>query len=798
MAEAGFLDPSDAPTEAPEELTATASTNNNIQINVVYSVAVEEDSAEKTDNYKLSKGSIDKAELQDDGVTVVLTLKYDDAKKQEDKVDLTIKNVKSLEGVQIAETTLEGVEFLDKDIPSVVDAMVVGKDTVKVIFSEPMKGEPVKNSKGEVEYYILSKDGFVVNGGKLYVKEAKLQKNYTEALVKLYSSLPAGDVSFQVKSTSEDFAGFGVIGKLFSLNVVPDKEAPVVVGYESAKPTEVTLIWNEDIEFDGKTLTEWYHTNGSNNVSDVTIDGNKTTLKFNKDDKKMLPDGYAYVYVLKEAVKDLWGNKNAQQMIQIEVVIDETPPEVSEVKQGDTEDEVIVVFNEAMDDSSDSTKKASNYTILDKDGEEIEKLVDKVTFNDDDYKEVKLKLSKKIGGDYTIIIKGAKDVAGNEVAETTMSFTIEDKTNPDVDDFTATLYNGSQKDQMLKVSFGEEMATEGAYAIDDVDKYMFGTKTLKSIKNVEITVVDSGKAVEIKIPSEADDSKDGYDVVALKVTIARVADAAGNYAQEDGKDVLQFDVYIDDALAVEIEKAEATARDTIKITFADEMKFEIEDFTVTDGVYDYRYAAVETDLNDKNKTVATITLIGDDKLDAEFETGDVYIDVKADPETANRYGIKVATVDVDVEDKIAPELYDDGDDDNDFDVTGKGVGDYLEIGAEDSYQFTLYFSEDMQTAISNDYAGADFIIKLDGKELRNGRDYKVTDIADNAITFELQDSFKDEVKEGDTVVGYKVEGDLTIELVEEPSYVSDMNDNAPKAFDAIEFDDLLFKNDKAD
>ena len=145
MAAAGFFTPTATPEPTPAVLEATASTTNNIQINVVYNEEVDKDSATKLDNYKLSKGDIEKAELQDDGVTVVLTLKYASAKNQEDKVDLTIKNVKSTSGIVIAETTLKDILFLDKDIPTVVDAQVVGKDTVKVIFSEPMKGTAVTN-----------------------------------------------------------------------------------------------------------------------------------------------------------------------------------------------------------------------------------------------------------------------------------------------------------------------------------------------------------------------------------------------------------------------------------------------------------------------------------------------------------------------------------------------------------------------------------------------------------------------------------------------------------------------------
>jgi hypothetical protein len=791
MAEAGYFTPTVAPTEAPVELAAEASAPNNIQINVVYNEKVEEASAQKVDNYKLSSGSIEKAVLQDDGVTVVLTLKYESAKKQDDKVDLTIKNVKSEAGVVIAETTIKGLLFLDKDIPTVVDAKVVGKDTIKVIFSEPMNGSAV--TVGDVTNYFLDKDGFIVNGGKLYVKEAKLQNNYTEALVKLYSSLPEGEVTIQVKSTSEDFAGFGVIGKLITLNVEKDAEAPVVVGYENAKPTEITLIWSEDIEFDGKAVKEWYHTNASNEVSDVTIDGNKTKLTFANE--KKLPPATAYVYVLKEAVKDLWGNKNAQQMLQVEVVIDETPPEVSSVKQeADSESKIVVTYNEDVDKSS--AEKAANYTILDSDGKEIEGLVRSVSYAS---KKATLTLSKKLGGEYAVVIKGVKDIADNEIVEVTVPFTVKDISKPIPTDFKAVVYNKGEKGQMLKVSFGEAMTTEGKYAINDIDNYQFGEKTLKSIKKVAITVVDSGKAVEIVIPSLADNATDGYnieastDAVSKYLTVARVADAAGNYTKD-----LSFDVKItDSAISPVSYTAEATAKNIVKVTFAEEVKFEVSDFiinTVTDGVYKVDLAGIETTLNDKGKTVATFTLAKDLPVDFDNDNARVEIVIPSGatkPKTENKYGVKISTLGVGIKDKIAPTLYNDGDSATDYGKTNDGVKDYL-LFDKDNFAFTLKFSEDMKTAIGNNYAGSDFVVTIGGKTLVNGRDYTVTSIVYNAVTFELTESFAKVTVDG--VDSYKVEGDFSIKLVETTNYITDKNGNKPKAFDAIIFNDLLMKS----
>jgi hypothetical protein len=795
MAEAGYFTPTVAPTEAPVELAAEAFAQNNIQINVVYNEKVEKDSAQKVDNYKLSSGSIAGAVLQDDGVTVVLTLKYASAKNQDDKVDLTIKNVKSEAGVVIAETTIKDLLFLDKVIPTVVDAQVVGKDTIKVIFSEPMKGTEV--TANEVTNYFLDKDGFVINGGKLYVKEAKLQNNYTEALVKLYSSLPEGDVTIQVKSTSEDFAGFGVIGKLITLTVVKDEEAPIVVGYENAKPTEITLIWSEDIEFDGKALTEWYHTNASNRATDVTIDGNKTKLTFTGFEKggeqynNKLPPTTAYVYVLKEAVRDLWGNKNAQQMLDVDVVVDVTPPEVSKVAQkSDAEDIIIVTYNEDVD--KDSAEKVANYTILDKDGEEIKDIIDEggIVY---DAKKATITFTKKLGGDYAVVIKGVKDLADNEIVEVAVPFTVKDVSDPEYKNFSAVVYNRAEKGQMLKISFGEAMNTEGRYAINDLDNYLFGSTTLADLHGVAITVVDSGKAVEIVIPS-VKDHKDGYDIVLpLNVTIARVADAAGNYTKE-----LQGDRVIKDAANTPITyTAEATARNIVKVTFTDEVKFEVNDFiinTVTDGVYKVNLAGIETTLNDKGKTVATFTLASNLPIDFDSDDAEVAI-TTATPKTENKYEVKISTAGIGIKDKIAPTLYNDGKAETDFGKDKTGVKDYLKFD-KDNFEFTMFFSEEMKTADPSgyDYTGSDFVVKIGTKTLANGRDYKVVDVTGNAITFGFTQSFA-EVKEENVVTGYEVKGDFSIKLADTIIYVTDKNDNKPKAFDAITFKGLEMTSD---
>ena len=91
------------------------------------------------------------------------------------------------------------------------------------------------------------------------------------------------------------------MGLITTLDVVEDKDAPVVSDFKDAKPNEVTLIWDEDIQLNASEakITDYcYHTNESNKANKVTIEGNEMKLEFGKDDK--LPNGIAYVYVKKE------------------------------------------------------------------------------------------------------------------------------------------------------------------------------------------------------------------------------------------------------------------------------------------------------------------------------------------------------------------------------------------------------------------------------------------------------------------------------------------------------------------
>jgi len=632
-----------------------------VQVEVVYNQKVDEDSAEDVDNYDWDDNDTEnviKAELQEDGMTVLLTLGSGTTIKpmgQQDKDTLKISDVKSEnEKVTIADTEVE-VTFLDQDLPTVEAVEVVGVSTIKVTFSEPM-------DPAEVE-----KDDFKAKDGKYYIKDVTGQKNNTEFLVELYTSLTTGSLQFEVKTASKDYAGFTAIGKVFTLDVVEDTTLPTVIGFSDADENEVTLIWSEDIEFNG-TVDEddYYHTN-SNNIVDVisgkpqvTIDGNEMTLKF--DDKHSLPET-AYVYVLEDAVRDLWKNKNDQQMIEVDVTADETAPVL---------DDIDVDYNETtkrteltLTFSEDVTKvDRKDFTTLDKDGDEIDVKLASATVKED---EVTLVYVEELdGGDYTLVVKDIEDLAGNDIANTSMSFTVTDLSAPDLSKIKVQYYEKAvgtptTYDYIIRVSFPESMTTEGVYAINDMEKYIIKDKNgksynLKDIDDAEIDVVSDGKAVEITF-----NSSDAFVIVSNDDTlqVARVADTAGNYSVELASAAEPM-VNSNNA-TIGIEKVELKTVDTIKVTFAEE----IDKFTASDIKF-YNSAtsttevvpeSVDTDLNDDGNTVVTYTFDEDfnsDATNAYYATA-----ATADLKSTNDYGNKITqdlTKDM-VTDKCKPALH---------------------------------------------------------------------------------------------------------------------------------------------
>jgi hypothetical protein len=582
------------------------------------------------DNYELDADNavIDAASkftLLADKKTVVITLTTEAA--QQEIVELTVKGIEAVNGSKLIETVVKDIELFDKAIPAALSARVVGNDTIKVVFSEPIK--------------TVTAADFKVDGGEIIVKGIDVVNNGTEVNVELYSSLENGSVSIEVGTGVKDYAGFTAPKKAFTVTVVADTTAPVVVGYKDATPTGVTLIFNEDIQLVDLTpvLANFYHTNTSQIANAVEIDGKELTLEFTSN---RLPEGTAYIYVAKEMVSDLWDNENAKIAQTIQVALDTTKPTVTKVEAGSNEDKLEITFSEDMDIAT--AQDEDNYTILDKDGKEVTNKIASATLVDD---VVTITFTEELTGNYSIVIENVEDENGNVIAKVAKAFNISDVTAPVFTNFAAKLYNAGKTGQMLKVSFKEAMAITGKYSVLDLEKYELGGTNLAEIENVTIKAVDGNKAVEISIPSnEATDGVDFADTANL--IIARVADAAGNYTVALASSAINVAAEGE----VAIDTVELTSKNTIEVTLLDKLsKFVAADFIISDATGTLEVSRVKHVVNEDGMSVITFTLVDEVATNASG----IVVKTKAVTASENIYGeLLVNAVTVTADDKAAP------------------------------------------------------------------------------------------------------------------------------------------------
>lgn len=648
----------------------SVSADNLKQLVVEFNAPIKE--AGNQDNYSIetedAQATIDKDSkfnLQDDKKTVVITLTK--AAAQNEVIDLKVKGIESEDGLKLDETIIEDVKFEDTTLPKAVSAEVVGKYTIKVKFSEPIAVPDVEKDYDPDDY-------FVVDDGDYLIEKIEKVNSDTELNIVLYSALEEGTITVEAKPAIKDYAGYGITKKVFTVDVVKDETAPVIVGYKNAKPSEVTLIFDEDIKLleepdkkDGKDtykadfLAKFYHTNSKNPASDLTVDGKELTIKFGVE--KKMTEGNTFIYIDKEVLQDLWENKNAKYSYVVSVTDDNEPPVVDKIEQ-ESEEAIKVVFNE---DVNDTALDLANYKVLDSKGEEKKDIIDSIKRDDD--KTVIITFSEKLSGEYKLVVEKVEDVLENAMSKTTVAFTMKDKTAPNSNDdnkFTAKVYNAGKKGQLVKVFFKDTMATEGKYSVLDLEKYEIYGYSLADVKGTKIKIVDNGRAAEITIPSLADidkdDPKPGKDYLNVAggayLWIAKVADAAGNTTPG-----LYNKVLINGSDVVEVDKVEQTAKDTIVITLKDKLsKFDSGDFkeavkkvvTTDDAVVVTTDDAVAVKsirhtVNDDGVSVVTLTLKDWNSTDASKLAL-----VLADTNSANKYGEELADGKFDVVDKAAP------------------------------------------------------------------------------------------------------------------------------------------------
>jgi len=498
--------------------------------------------------------------------------------------------------------TLKDIMFFDNKMPTVKEVEVIGKNTVKVTFSEPIAD--LANMKNQF---------LIKMGTKEYrVRQVTGVHNNLEANITVYDSFKNGTLSVSVDRGLKDYAGFSVRIGTFEAKVVEDKTPPKVVGYKNATRQQVTLIFDQDIRIEDEDRRNYYHTNPSNYIDEdldeyTDLDGNELTLRFSRNN---LPEGSGYVHIAAGSLADLWDNENKLLKVQIKVAIDEIAPTVKNVEYDSVANEIIITFSEEV--AENSAERPLNYVLEDEKGRDVSFRVVA------DGKKVYLKLrdSAPSQGTYTLELGNIEDLAGNKLKKVTFKVKIEDTTPPDYPE--AIYYEGSNTRYTLYVEFSEPMATSGSYSVRDLAKYeLYDASSRKYINlktansngdfKVDLAMANGNKTVILELNGfRLDPDEDGF-------VIGRVADAGGTFTQGFGSSMLEFRPVEERTISFVAGKVAAVSTLEIEAEFDGDLDYiDVDDFYIAvDGEKaDYDIATIE--ILDSNKIL--ITLADDTKL----------------------------------------------------------------------------------------------------------------------------------------------------------------------------------------
>lgn len=649
--------------------------------------------------------AVESVELQSDKMTAVLTLKdKNNASPLRNQEEYKLVLSEDILGEE------KDIKFTPKDtsLPKSVGAEVIGINTIKVKFSEPMRADSIVDNVPQ-----LNKESFEVDDGDIRVNRVELVKGNKEANVVLSSDLKDGQkLTIKVKSKAKDYAGYTTMAAVYNLKVDKDTKGPDVTGYKDVSRKKVTLIFNEDIVAkDDIKASDIYHTSKSNkhDPNKLKISGNEMTIEFNDDDK--MPSGTVTIYISEGIIEDLWENENDDITEKITINEDNTKPKVKKVEQGEDTGKgmttIVVKFNEDVDE--DSAEDRENYVIEDSDGNE--QSISKAELTESDEVTLTMKYELSFKEEYEITVKDVKDLEGNKMDEYNGKFKL-DKEGSEYDwsNVVVGLYDAGEDKQRLVVDFGEPM-TKGSdeYSVADSDKYILyifpkGTtfpdgRPSKSYEkklrisdwtDADIRVFDDDQKVEIKLPydSRDEDTADLKDALddnkVIRLVIDRVADRAGNTTDLAGSGYIKVEEDVKVSGINILELPVAIDVDKIQFTFEGYVDVDDDDIHVyyakafkgddPDGAKEpYKKISIsdiDTDDDDDGNTVVTIELDDELNYDATYTVSSkkrsVLVVTDGDGDTENEDGEKLEEGVYIVEDGIAPAIHEVKDSDGDY------------------------------------------------------------------------------------------------------------------------------------
>ena len=592
----------------------------------------------------------------------------------------------------LGEDTIFEVEPEDDSEPEIVDIKAISKKAIEIRFSEPIdfgvgNGEVVEDD--EIE------EAFEIEDGKYYIKEIKVLENGEVAQLHLYSTLDEDDYSLEIdEDVIRDYNDNELDDSRVSFEVEYDDDEPEIIEVKDVYPNRFTLVFDKEIELDNDDDIEesFHHTSRDIDAEKVFVQNrNEVVVMFNQED---LMSGEEEIIVEDDVVEDLWGNENDSFRKEVEVIEDETAPEIENVEMvHETEADgnnvqLKVTFSEPV--LEDEAEDIDYYHLSDED-ENYVMIKRAELVNDEENgsidQTVLLTLGNRYGefpdSTYTLEVNRISDLFENQNED--LQFEFEAGSEEPPQDFTGDIiYNDDNEDQVIfVVDFGEEMAESGYYSIKELDKYELTVNNtsvlLEELNNlsgleVEIEAKNNGRFAEITIQKEDDlneewdnffddmiDMIEDEDEDDIQLTVGRVADKNNNKTKQFANHV---ELDLKASFEVKRDQIKAIATDTIEIQLDDQLDdFDDHDIFVyvdedDNGEYDAgeRLDVEISPVNENGKSKLVITLEDELDEDARYDHETVYVATKASVDITNQYGQELIIDHVRVEDGIVSSL----------------------------------------------------------------------------------------------------------------------------------------------
>lgn len=543
-----------------------------------------------------------------------LQLFLNKAVPQQTDVAINIKKMVSETGAVIENRQMT-VTLLDVTPPTVVGAKTIGKRAIKVTFSEPLMSRSDQDAAFSSDAIPkLAYNVFSLNDGKISISDVTLLNNQKEAIIETYADLTG---TIKVKSTEglKDYFGFKVANMDLAVTYTPDTTAPMVVTVEDVSPVGVTLVFNEDIKIISTAITNYYHTNTSTYVDEISstkhLDGNRLRLNFTRN---ILSSGTNVVYLNANIIQDYSGNKNAMLQATVTLEKDTVKPVVNKVYPV-SESLIRAEFSEALFNRNGEAQSRANFKFLDEQGRDMSHLISTVVYRSD-LQAVDIAFTQGLRGLYKLDISGVKDYSENVVDSKAFEVTMKDLTPPDPSKWTARVYNTGKADQMIKIKFDEPMLTTGSNSMLLSEKYIVNGIALDKLDSslLRMDGTDDYSAVVIYYPGKAVNGGVDFTVnTASKIEIGRLSDAGENYIRAFSTSLkLEGKGYMD------VLEVAQVGRNQVAVTLSDlASAINMSDFIVEGNGKTYTAVDYQSETVENRKTKITMTmsedLLGDSK-----------------------------------------------------------------------------------------------------------------------------------------------------------------------------------------